>query len=245
MMILYQYPGGDGLTSISPPCLKVEMALRRIGEPYRTVNCTSRSQTLKVSVTGRLPVLETDGQRIPDSIDILDALEQRFPQSDLWPRDPSAHLRDRLWDHFANDYLYFIGFYLRWVPTENRQRTAAALVGRAPFYVRWVFRGLFLPTFAKRAYVVGIGGKSLQGVLASFDRGMAMAAAGLEGGAFLQGRDRPGRGDLACASLMAQAGYQGTMPDVEARLRAHPKLLDHMRRVFEACSMEPPRWLVT
>lgn len=244
MIVLYQFPGGDGLNSISPPCLKVEMALRRLGLEYRLVNCRSRAEARRVSRTGRLPVLEFDGRRIPDSINILDALEQRLPEADLWPAAPEQRLQDRLWEHFANDHLYFIGYYLRWCVPAHRERMATAIVGRAPFYVRGVFRTFFLPTFVKRAHWVGIGGKPIARVFEDYERGLEMTEAGLAGGPFLQGRDRPGRGDLACASLLAQAGFRDTMPDVVSRMRRRPRLLEYGRRVFEACAMEAPPSLV-
>lgn len=242
-MILYQFPGGSGLSSVSPPCVKVEMALRLIGQPCERVNCYSRTQAGRVSRTGRLPVLEVDGERIADSIDILDALERRFPDSGLSPSDPEERLRDRLWEHFANDHLYWIGYYLRWFPPENRERTFRAFFGRAPFYVRWGARLVFLRSVAARGHAVGIAGKMPEQVMRSAVRGMEMVESGLADGPFLQGRETPGRGDLACASFFAQAGFRDTLPDYVGRIRSRPALVDHTVRVFEACSMDLPRWL--
>ncbi len=70
-----------------------------------------------------------------------------------------------------------------------------------------------------------------------------MMETGLGPGPFLQGRDWPGRGDLAAASMLAQVGFRGTMPDWKREAEQHPAALDHLRRVFDACSMEQPRWL--
>ena len=122
MITLYQYPGGDGLSSVSPPCMKIEMALRLLGAEFEVKNLTSIQQTRRVSETGRLPVLEADGERTADSIAILDRLERMFPDAALWPTDPAEHLRDRLWDHYATDSVYWLGFYLRWIRPDTSER---------------------------------------------------------------------------------------------------------------------------
>ena len=66
---------------------------------------------------------------------------------------------------------------------------------------------------------------------------------GLGHGPFLEGRDEPGRGDLAGASSVVQVGYKDSMPDLARRTLQRPQVLEHARRVFDACSTEQPRWL--
>ena len=243
MMILYQFPGGDGLTSVSPPCVRVEMALRRCGAEYRTKDVRSRADARKYSVTGRLPMLEIDGQRISDSIEILDELERRFPDSGLSPDDEAARLQDRLWEHYFNDHVYYVGFYLRWVDDENRERFMRALLGRAPWLLRVVAPTLLRREARQRARAIGLAGKSRETIDRCYRRSLEMMETGLGSGPFLQGRDQPGRGDLAGASMLAQVGFRGTMPDWKREAERHPAVLDHVRRVFDACSMERPRWL--
>jgi glutathione S-transferase len=241
-MILYQFPGGHGLSSISPPCMKIEMALRLIGASYEVTNLRSRSAVKRVSRTGRLPVLEIDGERIADSIDILDELERRFPDSPLSIADPTQRAHDRLWEHLATDHAYFIGYYLRWVAPENRKRMLDALFYRAPFFMRWGVP-LFVRPMIRRANLVGVGGKSLEQINRSLERCFDLLETGLAGGPFLQGRASPARGDLASASLMAQGGFRDTMPDFVERFDRRPALVEHTGRVLEACSMKLPDWL--
>ena len=95
-MILYQYPGGDRIRSISSPCLKVEMALRLAGAEYEAKYLTSQTAARNVSATGRLPVLEIGEERIVDSVKILDRIESEFPDAALSPDDPQQRVRDRL-----------------------------------------------------------------------------------------------------------------------------------------------------
>ena len=241
-MILHQYPGGDGLTSLSPPCVKIEMALRRIGAEHRVVVCRSSLEAKRVSPSGRLPVLELDGERLFDSQVILDELERRHPESDLFPREPRERTVDRLWEHYVNDNLYWHGVYMRWVAPETSARMVSATFGRMPFYMRWLVRATFLPSLRARAKGQGIAAKSPESVVRGIERGFDMLEAGLDGGPFLQGRDRPGRGDLAGASLLAQLGFRDTMPDIARRLAARPALVEHVRTVYDACRMDLPRW---
>lgn len=242
-MILYQYPGADGLSSISPPCMKVEMALKRLEVEYRVENLVSPSRARRVSVTGRLPVLELDGERIPDSIVILDRLERKFPTASLWPSDPVRRLQDRLWDHFGTDSMYWLGFYLRWVHPEFAPASRQALFGRLPWIARAALRVRFLPRQRKRAMLHGVGGKSPAMIRAEMERGFEMLVAGLQGGPFLQARATPGRGDLACVALLAQAGFRRTLTETMEQIRSRPALTDYVRGVLESCRMRVPAWL--
>jgi glutathione S-transferase len=242
-VILYQYPGGAGLASVSPPCLKVWLALRRIGAEHRVVDC-GPNQARRVSRTGRLPVLELDdGTRVPESVTILDALEERFPEADLFPRDPVERTRDRLWDHYGTDVIYWFGFFFRWVNPDTAQRTFRAFFGRMPLPARLAIRATFFRTARRRARLHGVGGLGLETVERAIDRAFETIETGLEGGPFLGGRQAPGRGDLSCAALLAQIGFRDTMPRIEARFRGHPALSRHSVAVFEACGVEPPAWL--
>ncbi len=134
-MILYQFPGGDRVGSISAPCLKVEMALRLAGADYETRLLRKRGEVRRVSRTGRLPVLEIDGERVVDSVAILDRLEKAFPDARLSPRDPQRRVRDRLWEHFAT------------------QR-------RGPFPSAWRSSPIALPS-SKRSVIVRAGSLAL------------------------------------------------------------------------------------
>jgi len=238
---LYQYPGSSDVPSVSPPCLKLYLALRYIDIEHEVVDLRSRAQVRKLSRTGRLPVAEIDGRRIPDSIDILDAIETRNPESGLRLADPTQAMRDRLWEHFVNDHVYFVGFYLRWI--SYRERTFGAMFGRSPWWIRLGARYVFLPSTRRRAEYHGIGGKDDAAVHESVGRAFSMLAQGLEGGPFLQGRETPARGDFAAAGMLAQIGWRDTLPPVVERLDRHPPLRDYTARVFEACGMTPPKWL--
>jgi glutathione S-transferase len=59
---------------------------------------------------GRVPVLEEDdGLVLPESVVIMEYLEERFPEPALWPADPAERALARLWierfdDRLGRDY---------------------------------------------------------------------------------------------------------------------------------------------
>lgn len=242
-VILYEYPGADGVGSISPPCLKIELALNLIGAPFEIKYCTPASARKK-SPTGRLPALRfDDGAVVEDSILIMDALELRHSEAGLAPQDPGERLADRLWETFANDHLYWYGFWLRWVDPEIAPAFYRETFGRMPWYSRMMIRTFFLPLQRRRSRYQGFYGKSAETVHAAVRRALDMAAQGIGDGPFLQERSTPARGDLALASFTVQTGFRDTMPRVEKEALARPAVLRHAIATYEACGVKPTRWL--
>lgn len=238
--VVYQYPGSRGLPSVSPPCIKVQFALRLLEIPYRVENLRSGAQVRRVSPTGRVPVLEVGNKKIADSMAILDFLEDRNPEGALFPTDPVERLHDRLWDHFATDSLYWIGLYHRWVAPDNRVRVVNAMMGRRFSIRKLMFRQLLVRAMIRRAKGQSIGLRPLDEVNASAERCLGLVSEGLRGGPFLGGRSTPGRGDLGVATLNAQAAWKDTLPWLLERIRAHPDVSEHVSRTFEACGFDPP-----
>jgi glutathione S-transferase len=243
MLTLYQYPGAAGLTSVSPPCVKIEMALKLLGAEYRVESISSPPAVKRISATGRLPVMDIGGERVPDSIMILDRLEKEFPDARLWPNDPGRHLQDRLWDHVVTDSIYWLGFYMRWVDPDGAPRTYQALFGRRPWLMRTAIRMTFLPRQRRRAGLHGVGGKTPEAVRSECRRAFDMVMEGLGGGPFMQGRDHPGRGDLAATALLSQVGFRDSLPELMQMVRDRPPLVELCCRVHDACDMEGPKWL--
>ena len=95
----------------------------------------------------------------------------------------------------------------------------------------------------KRARGQGTGLKSHEEVLADFARHLRVVVDGLRAGPFLGGRSELGRGDLAMAGPLAQCGWRGATPGMDAALAEHPALREHTRRVFEACEAPAPEWV--
>jgi len=76
VVYLNVYPGWRFSPNASPFCLRVEAYLRLANIPYEII------PHLKTSSKGKMPWITVDGQDIPDSEFILNALEKKFPSPD-------------------------------------------------------------------------------------------------------------------------------------------------------------------
>lgn len=240
---LYQYPGVDGLPSASPPCSKIFLALRLAGLPHQVEDVTPE-RVRSVSPTGRVPVLRSpEGKLIGDSVRILDLLESRSDLAQpLSPAEPVARATDRLWEHFANDTLYWCVVVGRWMVPENRRRMAPLLGGGSWLRARLV-DVVGGRSAGGRAKGQGTGLKPYDEVVADWERDLRVIEDGLGGGPYLGGREAPGRGDLAVATLLSQVGWAGITPRLQAAYLEHSALREHTRRVYAACDLKGPDWL--
>jgi glutathione S-transferase len=99
-----------------PYCARVRIVLAEKGLPYEPVeiDLSNRPAWLYAkNPSGRVPVLEEDGGLVlPESLVLMEYLEERFPEPALWPADPAERALGRLWlDRF--DVRLGGGYYAR------------------------------------------------------------------------------------------------------------------------------------
>ncbi|HEU0303317.1 MAG TPA: glutathione S-transferase family protein [Gaiellaceae bacterium] len=95
-----------------PYCARVRIVLAEKSIPHETVaiDLSDRPGWLyEKNPLGKVPVLEEDGLCIPESVVIMELLEERYPEPALLPADPAQRALARLavWrfeDDFARDY---------------------------------------------------------------------------------------------------------------------------------------------
>jgi glutathione S-transferase len=76
------------------------IALRMAGIPFEEVVIPlyepgSKERILSFSPAGKVPVLIDGEMRVWESLAIIDELAERFPQAQLWPKDPAARAHAR------------------------------------------------------------------------------------------------------------------------------------------------------
>lgn len=76
--------------------------------------------------TGKVPAVEIDGELIVDSTDIAYALDERFPDPPLLPTEARERGLCHALEDWADESLYFIGLYYRWVEKEGRKAVPGA-----------------------------------------------------------------------------------------------------------------------
>jgi glutathione S-transferase len=123
-LVLYQPPGEDGL-SYSPYCNKVRWALALKGLAFETV---TTSAFRKHSRTGKLPVLDVDGERVADSTEILARLECLCPDPPLVPADPRLAAQTAMVEEWADESLCALMTYERAHDPDARRRMVAGVL---------------------------------------------------------------------------------------------------------------------
>jgi len=84
-----------------PYCARARIVLGEKGIGYETheIDLSDRPAWLYAkNPSGRVPVVEEDdGLVLPESVVIMEYLEERFPELALWPADPAERALGRLW----------------------------------------------------------------------------------------------------------------------------------------------------
>jgi len=104
MLTLYDAPR-------CPYCARVRIVLAEKGVEHETIeiDLTDRPAWIyEKNSTGRVPVIEEDGWVLPESVVIMEYLEERYPEPALLPADPGdrslARLRIFRHDTFTDPY---------------------------------------------------------------------------------------------------------------------------------------------
>ena len=84
-----------------PYCARVRIVLAEKGLGYETVEIDLSERPAWLydkNPSGRVPVLEEErGFILPESLVIMEYLEELFPEQSLWPTDPAERALGRLW----------------------------------------------------------------------------------------------------------------------------------------------------
>jgi glutathione S-transferase len=84
-----------------PYCARARIVLAEKGLGYETVEIDLSDRPGWIyakNPSGTVPVLEEDGGFVlPESLVIMEYLEERFPEPPLWPADPEERELGRLW----------------------------------------------------------------------------------------------------------------------------------------------------
>lgn len=200
---LYLYPGLTRDHTVSGPCGKALMALRFKGLEFSFKAMSTPSQVRKVNPRGRVPVLQIGDEFFPDSTELMDELERRFPEPPLVPADRVARLEMKLWEDWADEVLYFYAVYLRWIPDAAFADLKDKLFGRQP----WPLRSI-APVFARRLVRrrllgQGIGERPEAVVRQELQDALALLDGWVSGRDYLAG-DRFSRADLSVAAMLDQ-----------------------------------------
>jgi glutathione S-transferase len=144
---------------VSPFCAKVRKILKRKNLAYETVEYGGLRalRAARLSVVGKLPVLDYGATRIQDSSDIAAFLEKRHPEPRLFPADPAERGQALLLEDWADESLYWYEVFLRVEYPEALSRAATLLCQGRPSWERGVLRAVFPRMYRAKLRAQGIG----------------------------------------------------------------------------------------
>ena len=211
--------------SINPFTTKVELglALKRL-DYEREVSNDADDVKRWSPVTQKLPVIVIDDRRIHDSGEILDALDEMFPEPPLLSRDVKvARAQQRLAEWADSSFLFY---WDRWRearfprPGDEQPAEDPSLLGK--------LRGGIARTFGADD---GISRSALRE--AEVVNGIANRLSDLSG--FLGNRDffysdDPSRADVSVYGML-RILYGGPMQGIGEEILSRPDLVDYMKRM--------------
>ena len=173
----------------------------------------------KLAPRSCLPILEADGAVIQDSTEIINFLEQTFPDPNLTPPDPTDARAAIEWEEYLDEEIGVtlrLWFYYYTLP--DRHRALRFLCQDAPWLQRSLFAFSFTTIRRAMTKMMNISAETASGAeqrfLLAFDR----LDKALERGPFLVG-NRFSRADLsACALLWPLCRPGESESEVEALL---------------------------
>lgn len=128
-------PDSHGLESLSPFCLKVHRALKYHGLHYERRHAIRPSEHKKYNPTGQAPVLLIDGKPIPDSTEIIKALDALGSKS-LIPGDREQRAEAWFWEDYADGVLGYYVFAARWFDDRNWPALSADHFAPLPSFLK-------------------------------------------------------------------------------------------------------------
>ena len=157
---------------ISPFCSKVRKILAFKGIPYKKKNYNGllALKAARLTLAGKLPVLELDGKTLSNSSHIGEYLEQRNPSPTLYPKEANLRFQALLWEDWADESLFWYEVYFRFRYPHAWEQTVGLLCEGRPFYEKWIMKFEARRIYNKKLDAQGLGRYDKKTVEAKFFR---------------------------------------------------------------------------
>lgn len=178
--------------------------------------------------TGKMPVLEIDGERFFDSTLILRELECRVPEPPLFSADPKRAAAQRQLEDWADEALYWYFMAVRWTDA-NAAATTASIT--APLYpaFRPIARLILPRRIRAMVHAQGLGRLPTSVLMDEIETRLDDLVTLLGDAPFFFG-DQPSVGDLSVYGQLHMA-CSGPTPELAALIAGRPPLGDFAKRL--------------
>jgi glutathione S-transferase len=219
---------------MSPFCNKTRRCLSLKGLKYevKDYNGLLARKAAALTPVGKLPVLEYDGQLVPDSSRIAAFLDQRHPYKLLYPKEREALASARLWEDWAGQSLYFYQIYFRMLDPVSMERALDIVCKGRPAWERAVLKFVFLRRYPKKLEQQGLARLPRQEVEQQFFLVLSDVDALLSKRQWLAGEIL----SIADLSAVAMIGELVRTSDLAPRVLA----LQNLKAWYDRCNREAP-----
>ena len=213
---------------MSPFCNKTRRCLKHKGLAYEVVNYNGllARKAASLSAAGQLPVLDYDGERIPDSSEIASFLDRKHPEPLLYPPDADTLARVRLWEDWAGKSLYFYEIYFRMLDPVSLERALDLICEGRPRWERSVLKLVFQRRYPRKLKQQGLARLSRTQVEEQFFSLIDALEKLLERRAWLAGDAV----SIAYFSVAAQIDELVRTSDIAPQVLARPRLKEWLSR---------------
>ena len=219
---------------LSPLVEKVVRALEYKALAFELVTPSSMADSKEWNPeTGKMPVIDIDGERVHDSTFIVRRIEEIEPDPPLTSGDPVIAAQQRLLEDWSDESLYWQIMALRWCD-ENRARTVAELRPFLPAAARPFAGPLLRRLIARTPAVQGLGRLPYDVLIRETGERLDDLVLLLGRRAFFYA-DRPSVADFALYGEF-RTGCGEATPDFGQLVSERPPLADWLKRVEDATS---------
>jgi glutathione S-transferase len=220
---------------LSPFVEKVWRGLRLKKLPFELVEPATPFEVRRRNPrTGKMPALELEGEPLFDSSLILRRIDERFPNPPLLSRDPRVAAAQRQLEDWSDESLYWYTMAARWCATNARSSAEQLVTSMGPAFLRPLAR-LVLPRQVRGwTRAQGLGRLPHDVLVDEYARLLDDLVLLLDDRPFFYS-ERCGLADLAIHGQLRMA-RSGPTPELEALVYQRAALVDHLKRVEEACS---------
>lgn len=227
MVKLYQF-------EISPFCEKVRRVMNLKKVSYEVIEVPMlaflRGKAKAVSPTNKLPAIEDGDVRLSDSTDIIEYLEDRYPEPHVYPIVPAEVAMCHVLEDWADESLYFYEFYLRFAVPANARRWAPELLKYDPPWFQKLGTRMIPRAAGKATRAQGIGRKSPATIARDLARHVDAIDGLLGDNKWLVGKSL----SIADISVFAMMRCLQGVPEGETALARKKDVRRWIRRVDEA-----------
>lgn len=216
---------------LSPFVEKVVRGLRYKKIDFQEVRPSSPFELRRWSPTGKMPVMEWDGEKIYDSTFILRRIDELVPKPPLFAAEPRTAALQRMLEDWSDESLYWYTMALRWAEP-NASATTDQLAATVPLLLRPLARLALPRQIGGMTRAQGLGRLPYDVLAAEYSKRLDELVILLSDHAFFHGGESENlsAADLAIYGQLNTA-RSGPTPDADELISHRPALIDWMKRV--------------